>query len=145
MVNQNKISELSTRNVVVVPSVTHCFNCEEIYYKKSEFIYDFVSKGMKAEAERRKYIQADVDITSPSVYPLNMLSVSTLLLEFINLFSAYKENLNENTYINYVDLSKEKQKLAWQQEKPNIDCIDCQDRIGLGDREKIWELFFKEM
>ncbi len=144
IVEDNKIEELSTRNVIVVPSVTHCFNCEELYYKKSEFTYDFVSDGMKEEAKRRKYIHADVDITSPSVYPLNMLSVSTLLLEFMNLFWGYKENFIENTYVNYVTLDQKEQKLAWSKEDPNIECIDCQDRIALGDRARVWDLFYKE-
>ncbi len=144
IVRDNKIEELSIRNVIVVPSITHCFSCEETYYKKSEFTYDFVSDDMKEEAKRRKYIQADIDIKSPSVYPINMLSVSTLLLEFMNLFWGYKNNLIENTYLNYITLDKGNQKIAWNKENPSTECIDCQDRIGLGDRAKVWELFFKE-
>jgi len=145
VVKNGTIEELAMRNVTVVPSVTHCFNCEEIYYKKSEFTYDFVSEGMKKEAERRKYIQAEnIDIKSPAVYPLNMLSVSTLSLEFMNLFWGYKKELVENTYINYIDATRENQKISWKSEKPSIECFDCQDRMALGDKAKLWTLFFKE-
>ena len=141
----NHIKELSIRNVVVIPALTHCFNCEEVYFKKAEFTYDFVSDRMKKEAQRRKYIQAeDVSIKSPSVYPLNMLSVSTLSLEFMNLFWGYKEHVLENSYINYMNLSDEKEKIAWDRQPPEATCIDCQDRVALGDRSKVWELFFKE-
>jgi len=144
VVKNGNIEELSVRNVTVVPSITRCFNCEEVYYKKSEFIYDFVSDAMKKEAQRRKYIQADVDIKAPSVYPLNMLAVSTLSLEFMNLFWGYKKELVENTYINYINATKENQKISWKSESPHTQCIDCQDRISLGDRADVGNLFFKE-
>ncbi|QOR61221.1 HesA/MoeB/ThiF family protein [Sulfurovum sp. ST-21] len=145
VVEQGNIKELSARNVVVVPAATHCFNCEEVYFKKTEFAYDFVSESMKKEAQRRKYIQVeDISVKSPSVYPLNMLSVSTLSLEFMNLFWGYKDKMLENTYINCMTLENQGQKIAWEHQKPNSSCIDCQDRVALGDRAKVWELFFKE-
>jgi hypothetical protein len=145
VVENGHITEVSTRNVIVIPSLTHCFNCEEVYFRKSEFAYDFVSDSMKKEAKRRNYIQAEnISIKSPSVYPLNMLSVSTLSLEFMNLFWGYKDELVENTYINYLSLSHENQKIAWKQENPSKTCIDCNDRLALGDRANIGELFFKE-
>jgi hypothetical protein len=149
-----KIQFIKSRNVIVIPSVTQCMDCEELCYDIQNFSYDFLPKHIKEEAKKRKYIQTDDDIKAPSVYPINMLSVSGLLLEFMNLFMGYKDTLHQYTVIDYMNLEQignEKKsdedehniKLCWNKESPSKQCITCNDYIALGEKAEIETIAFK--
>ena len=145
--NDGKITGLKTRNVVVVPSVSQCMDCEALCYDVSKLSYELLPCHAKEEAKRQKYIQSDDDIKSPSVYPMNMLSVSTLLLEFMNLFMGYKESLHQYTVVDYMNLEKigvkDDMKLCWDKEPPKDECLTCNEYIALGDKAEISNIYFK--
>ena len=138
IVKDGVIEKLASRNVVVIPGFTECFNCNDIFYDKRKIAYEF-NNFFKKEATRRKYIKGE-DIKSPSVYAINMLSVSTLLLEFMNIFTGYKKELYWNIYMNYMNLTKNEPR-AYGYKEPSQDCINCNDRLALGDKEEVWKLF----
>ncbi len=134
------IEKVASRNVVVVPGVTECMVCTDHYLDRSKLAYAFVDENTHRELVRQKYIKGDnVKEPSPAVYGLNMLSASTLMLELMNLLFGYKE-LYGNVYIDYLK-AKEPFPIAWSPEPPSKRCIECRDRLGMGDEERIWELF----
>ncbi len=139
IVKDGTIQKLASRNVVVIPGLTECFDCNDnIFYDKAKVSYEF-NNYLKEEAERRKYIQG-ADIKSPSVYAINMLTVSTLLLEFMNIFIGYKKQLYWNVMIDYMALTQEAPR-AYEYRTPSTQCINCNDRLAKGDQEQIWHLF----
>lgn len=141
IVKEGKIAKIAARNVGVIPGVTECMECSDRYYDKAKLIYHFSGSRTREEAKRKKYIDDDdTDIKSPSVYPLNMLSVSTLLTEFINLFTGFRGAFYRNIFIDTMHMQRQSAH-AWEVVSPSPRCIDCNDRIALGDREKVWNLF----
>ena len=142
IVKDGAIQRLASRNVVVIPGFTECFNCNDFFYDRTKINYEFHSY-LKKEAKRRKYIQG-ADVKSPSVYALNMLSVSTLLLEFMNLFTGYKEQLYWNVLVDFMNMTEEIPR-AYGYQAPSLRCIDCNDRLARGDEERVWELFAPEV
>ena len=144
--DKGKIKDLKIRNVIIIPSVSQCMDCKSLCYDISKLSYALSHNDTKEEAKKRKYIRTEDDIKSPSVYPINMLSVSNLLLEFMNVFMGYKDSLHQYTVINYIDLekigSKDDIKLCWNKEAPSKQCLTCNDYIALGDKVEISNLFF---
>jgi len=141
LLEDGKLQQVSTRNIVVVPSVTECLSCTENYIDKSKLAYELVTPSIRRELIRRKYIKGDDEVNepAPAVYGLNMLSVSTLLLELMNLVFGYKAPYG-NVHINYLNMQQPLSR-AWDIEKPSNNCFECQDRLGMGDEERVWEMF----
>lgn len=136
---EGRINQVAARNVTVVPSKTECFVCTDHYLDKSKLAYAFLPKYMRTELTRQKYIVGE-DVPSPGVYGLNMMSVSLLLLELMNMVFGYKKRHYANIYIDFMRLD-DSVSTAWSYELPHQDCIECHDRLAKGDLERIWELF----
>ena len=126
---RGSVHRIAVRNVSVIPSVTSCFNCNG-YFFREDLPYLFLPGYMQKEAKRRKYINDDT-VTSPAVYPLNMLSVAFLMTEFMNVVFGYK-TMYENLFFD-IKAMHEASPHAWIAQRPSAHCIDCNDRMATGD------------
>lgn len=164
--NKEAISALNIKNSVVIPSVTQCMDCEQLHYNLTELSYALLQGDTREEAKKRKYIDTD-DIKAPSVYPINMLSVSMLLIEFMNVFVGYKDTLHQYTVMNYNELEKigttsmdysqdltaeycsscenhvNSTKIVWDKEPPSKQCLSCVDYIAIGDKSEMNNIYFR--
>lgn len=145
IMDEVKIAKIGSRIAAVIPSVTRCMDCSEIEYYKAEDVQNkFTDNETYRNLKRNKYIQdEDNSIHAPAVYPVNMLTCSILLMEFMNLFWGFKP-VFWNTYLDYLSFSKETQYSCDQEMHPESaseDCLYCNEYIGTGDSESL-EYFF---
>jgi molybdopterin/thiamine biosynthesis adenylyltransferase len=141
IMDKGKIAKIGSRIATVIPSVTRCLDCSDIEYYKAEDVQNkFTDNETYRNLKRNKYIQdEDNSIHAPAVYPVNMLTCSILLMEFMNLFWGFKP-VFWNTYLDYLSFSREKQYSCDQEmhaESPNTSCLYCNEYIGTGDSESL--------
>lgn len=73
------------------------------------------------------------------MYPVNMLTSSILLMEFMNLFWGFKP-VFWNTYLDYMSFSQDCHHscdLTDNPESPVESCLFCNDYIATGDSESL--------
>lgn len=141
IMSEGKINKIGSRIATVIPSITSCLNCSSVeYYRPEEIHHHFTDKETYENLKRNKYIQDDDNtIHAPAVYPVNMLTCSILLMEFMNVFWGFKP-VFWNTYLNYNDFSNERQHSCDIDNHPEPipeDCLFCNEFIGTGDSEPL--------
>jgi len=143
-VEEGQVVKLGTRLAMVIPTYTACLDCSKIeYWDEEEMSYAFSDPYTRQEAIRRKYIDTQEEIPSPAVYPLNMLSVSMLLMEVMNLFAPYKSGFY-NIYANYIGFDEPTPlaaDLEKRGERADGQCLICQDYAATGDSESLKNYF----
>jgi|GEM_PF-1025816 len=135
------ISKIGSRIVAVIPSVTRCLDCSEVeYYKPQDIQHHFTDGETYKNLKRNKYIQEeDTSIHAPAVYPVNMLTSSILLMEFMNLFWGFKP-VFWNTYLDYMSFSQDCSHSCDLSDNPEPlveSCLFCNDYIATGDSESL--------
>lgn len=141
IMKDGNIGKIGSRIAAVIPSVTRCLDCSEVeYYKPEDIHHHFTDGATYNNLKRNKYIQEEVtSIHAPAVYPVNMLTSSILLMEFMNLFWGFKP-VFWNTYLDYMTFSEDCHHscdLTDNPESPLESCLFCNEYLAAGDSESL--------
>jgi hypothetical protein len=131
--------QLKSRLAVVVPGITACHECSQItYYEHKEIIPHLYDSQTKQLLIALGYIQDHPEMASPAVMPLNMLASSMVLIEALNLVTAFhplaRSVAMDCLHPNRVTLRSDSDNFP---EGPSVSCLTCSGYLGKGDSEPL--------
>jgi len=151
MDSSGQIDLLGNRLGVVLPGVSACMDCSQIdYYDRESILRGYADPGLQEGMRKQGYLDSNNDMEeegpSPSVYPLNMMVSSLLLMEFANLFGKFRP-LAVNQYLNSVNLNTPNMisaELDLIEDYPGKDCPNCSSVLGAGDSISLENFYERE-
>lgn len=149
--DKRQINMLGNRLGVVIPGVSSCMDCSQIdYYDREAILRGYADTSLKEGMRKQGYLDdkepEEEEGPSPSVYPLNMLASSLLLMEFVNLFGKFRP-VSVNQFINSVNLNAPNMisaELDLIQDYPSGECPNCSSLSGSGDSISLENFYERE-